>query len=132
MGIRTNHVCMDECRTESITAIFHCTPERSIARHRVSAIDLFEMEVGKSRYKSRDAAARSLHFDRHRDCITVIFHTENDGQLSERGGVHRLPEFAFARCAIAQRNVSDFVSLGRDLLEVAIITSAGRYACCLR
>src|SRR6516164_7452025 len=109
MRIRTNHMRMDECRPESIAAIFHGTAERPVARHRICAVDLFEMEVGESGYETRNASTSRLDFYWHRDRIAVIFHAKDDRQLAERGGVHRLPELAFARCAVAKRNVGDFV-----------------------
>src|SRR5579864_1027369 len=82
------------------------------------------MKVGESGDQARNASSRRLHFHRNRDRISVIFDAEDDGQLAERSGVHGFPEFAFTRSAIAQRNVSDLVALGRDVLKLAIVWSA--------
>ena len=80
------------------------------------------MKIRKSRNQPRNASARGLHFDRHRNRVAVIFHAENHRQLAEGRGVHRLPELAFAGSAIAQRNVSDFIALKANVLELPVIS----------
>ena len=83
------------------------------------------MKIRKSGNQARDASARGLHFDRHRDRVAVVLHAKNDGQLAQRGGVHRLPELAFARSAVAERDVGDLIALETDVLELAIIGKLG-------
>src|SRR5579864_3855751 len=91
------------------------------------------MKVGESGDQARNASARRLHFHGNRDRISVIFDAEDDGQLAERSGVHGFPEFAFTRSAVAQRNISDLVAPGRDVLKLAVVRSAGlRDLACFR
>ena len=79
------------------------------------------MEVGESADQTRNVAARGLHFDRHGNRVLVVLHAKNYWQAAVGGGVQRLPEFAFAGRAIAERNVSDFIALKLDVLELAVI-----------
>src|SRR5277367_3472459 len=79
------------------------------------------MEVREAGDQVRYVAARGLHFDRYRNRVSIILHTKNYRQPPVGGGVHRLPEFAFAGSAIAERNVGDFVAMKLNVLELAII-----------
>ena len=82
------------------------------------------MKIWKSRNQPRDASARGLHFDRDRNRVAVVLDTKDNGQLGQRGGVHRLPELALTGGAVSQRNVGDFIALESDVLEVTIISAA--------
>ena len=44
--------------------------------------------------------------------------TKMTGSFLIGGGVQRLPEFAFAGGAVAERDVGDFVAVERDVLEL--------------
>ena len=68
-------------------------------------------ESGEGRDELRDVAAGGLHFDRHRDRVAVVLDDVDDGQVAEAGGVERLPELAFARRAVADRDVGDLVAV---------------------
>ena len=52
----------------------------------------------------RDVAAGGLDFDRDRDRVAVVLDEADERQRVEAGGVQRLPEFAFARRAFAERD----------------------------
>src|ERR1700730_11661846 len=109
-------MCMHERRAMSFSAIPRRATKRRVTRHRIGSIDFFEMKIRKSRDQPRNASARSLHLDRHRDRVAVIFHAENNWQLAQRGGIHRLPELTLTRCSVTKRNVSDLVALERNVL----------------
>ena len=81
---------------------------RSWSRKSVPSM-LWTKSPGNDATSLRDVAARRLHFDRHRDRVAVVFDEEDHRQLSEAGGVQRLPELAFAGRAVAERQVGDFV-----------------------
>src|ERR1700722_581949 len=112
---------MNKSRSVALPAMAYGTLEGGIAGHRIGAVDFFEMKIRKHGHQPRNAATRGLHLDGHGDGIAIIFHAENYRQLTQGGGVHRLPELAFAGGAIAQRNVSYFVALKRNILELAVI-----------
>ena len=141
MRIGTNHVRMHKRRPVALAAILRGALECAVTRHRIGAVDFFEMKIRKSRDQPRNAASRRLHFHRHRDRVAVILHAENYRQLVERSRVHRLPEFTFAGGAIAQRNISDFIAVEGHILELAIVrtsphslaseTSAA-FGCCVK
>ena len=124
MRIRTDHVRVHEGRAVSFAAISSSALECGVAGHGIGAVDFFEMEIGESGDQARNASARGLNFDRNRDRVAVIFDAENYRQLAESGGVHRLPEFAFAGGAVAERNVGDFIALKADILELAVVRGA--------
>src|SRR5882672_9759499 len=96
---------VDEGRSKSLTAVAGGALEGGITGHRIGAVDLFEMEVGESGDQARDAAACCLDFNGNRNRVPVVFDAEDDRKLAERGSVHRLPELAFARGTVTQRNV---------------------------
>ena len=66
------------------------------------------------RTRRRDVAAGCLHFDRHRDRVAVVLDEEQHRQLLRAGGVERFPELAFARRALAERDVRDLVAVDSD------------------
>src|SRR2546430_7330971 len=96
-------------------------PESCVSDDGVGAVNLLEMEVGKSGDEARNVAAGRLHFDGHGNRIFVVLHAKNYRQTEIGCGVHRLPEFAFAGRAVAERDVGDFVTLELDILELAVI-----------
>ena len=116
---------VNERRAVPFAAVARSTRECGVAGHGIGAVDFFEMEIGESGDQARNASARSLHFDRHGDRVAVVFHAENYRQLFQSGGVHRLPEFAFAGGAVAERDVGDFIALEADVLELAVVCGTG-------
>ena len=79
------------------------------------------MEVREAGDEARNVAARGLHFDGHGNRISIILHAKNYRQAVVGGGVQRLPEFAFAGGAVAERDVGDFIAPELDILELAVI-----------
>src|SRR5438477_11693095 len=111
MRIRTDHMSVNKSRPVSLAAITRCPLECGVACYWIVAVDFFEMKIGKSGDQSRNASARSLDFDRHRDRIAVIFDAEDYWKLAQSGSVHSLPKFAFAGSAVAKGNVGNFIAL---------------------
>ena len=112
---------MHERRPVTFPTILRRPLHRGVARHRIGAIDFFEMKIRKSSDQPRNASSGGLHLDRHGNRVAVILDAEDHRQLAQRRRVHRLPELAFARRAIAQRDVGYFVALKRDVLELAVV-----------
>src|ERR1700683_1651432 len=119
--IGTDDMRVYERRTLPLAAILHGTLKRSRTCHWVGAINLFEMEVRKPRDQPRNTASGGLYFDRHGDGVAVILHDENYRQFVESGSVHRLPEFALAGGAVAERDICNLVAMERHIFELAII-----------
>src|SRR5258708_12307416 len=111
MRIRADDMRVNERWTVSFAAVARGTVERGIAGHGIGTVDFFEMEIRESRDQARDTSACGLHFDRHRDRIAVIFHTENYGQLPQSSRLHAFPELTFTRTAFPIRNVPHFAAL---------------------
>src|SRR3984893_4999504 len=95
--------------------------ESRVSDDGVSAVNLFEMEVGKTGDEARNVAAGVLHFHRHGNRVFVVLHAKNYRQAKGGCGVQRLPEFAFAGSAVAERDVGDLGALELDILELAVI-----------
>ncbi len=112
---------VDERRTVARAAIVGGAPEGGVGDDGIGAVDFFEMEVGEAGDQARNVAAGGLHFDRNGNRVLVVLHAENYRQAAVGGGVQRLPEFAFAGGAVAERDVGDFVALELDVLELAVI-----------
>src|ERR1022692_2288883 len=125
MRIRTDDMRMDEGWAVSFTAVARSTLECGIAGHGIGTVDFFEMEVGESGNQARNASTRGLDLHRHRNCVPIVFHAENYRQLSQCSGIHGLPEFTFAGSAIAERNISDFIALEADVLELTVVCEIG-------
>ena len=71
-----------------------------------------DVEAGERRARaSRWTPPARLDFDRHRDRVAVVLDQEEDRQLQVAGRVQRFPELAFARRALAERDVDDLVRL---------------------
>ena len=92
----------------------------SVTPHSAGAFEMLE--------EAREAAARRLHVDRRRDRVAVVLDEVEHRQLAHAGGVERLPEFAFARRAFADRDERHFVALElresiRNRLETLVETS---------
>ena len=112
---------VDERGTIAGAAVVGGAPESGVGDDGIGAVNFFEMEIGEAGDQARDVAAGGLHFDRNRDRVLVVLHAEDHGQAAVGGGVQRLPEFAFAGGAVAERDVGDFVALELDVLELAVI-----------
>src|SRR4051812_34892791 len=125
MRVRPDYVRVHEGRTESLAGISGGALERRVAGHGIGAVHFFEMEIGESGDEARNAAACGLHFYRNGDRIAVVFDAKDDGELAEGGGVHRLPEFAFARSAVTEGDVGDFIILDSNVLKAALIDILG-------
>ena len=83
----------------------------AIAREEVGPVDALDEEARERRDEPRDVAAGRLHLDGNRDRVAVVFDEVDDGQVAEARGVERLPELAFARRAVADRDVGDLVAM---------------------
>src|ERR1035438_731117 len=116
---------MDKRGTVSLTTVARSPLECGVAGHRVGAVDFFEMEVGESGNQTRNVAPRGLEFDRNRNGVPIVLDAENYRKLAESDGVHGFPELAFTGSAVAQRNISHFIALEADLLELAVVCKMG-------
>src|SRR5712692_8704647 len=100
MGVGTDDLRVDECRTLPCANVFGCLAHRAQAREEISAVDRIDMQPGKRSYQARYVAAWRLHLDRHRDRVAVVLDQEKDRQALGACGAQRLPEFAFAGCPV--------------------------------
>src|SRR5580700_8760199 len=112
---------VDKCRTMAAAAMVRRAPEGGVSDDGVGAVNLFEMKVGEAGDEARNIAAGGLHFHGHGNRVFVVLHAKNYRQAEVGCTVQRLPEFALARRAVAERNVGDFVALELDILELAVI-----------
>ena len=119
--VRTNHVGMNESRAVSFAAIGSSSRKRGVCRGQIGAVNLLEMKVWEAADQARNVSTRHLHFDWNRNRVFVIFHHEDQRQVSVRCGIQRFPELAFAARALAKGNQRHFVGVGNDGLELAVV-----------
>src|ERR1017187_4488460 len=112
---------MDKRGTMTRGAIVGRAPEGGVGDDGTGAVYFFEMEVGGGGAQARKVSAGGLRLDGHGNCVLVIFQAKDYRQAAVGGSVQRLPELAFAGGAVAERDVSDFVALELDVLELAVI-----------
>ena len=100
---------------------------RREAGEEVGAVDRVDVHSRKRPQQPGNIAAGSLRFDWDGDGVAVVFDQKQDGEMPQAGGVHRLPELAFARRAVAGGHVDDLVTLdaaaqlGVLAFEVAVL-----------
>ena len=111
-------VRMDERRPRALAAVFGRPHEHFIGGDRVTAVHFLDEQIGEIADELRHRAARRLHLDRHRDRVFVVLDEEQHRQLEIGRGVERLPEFALARRAVADRDVDQLVALDRLVGDV--------------
>src|SRR5262245_49596788 len=107
MRVRPDDMGMHQSRPAPLTAIRCRLANHLIAGHRIAAVDFLYVEARKSRDKLGNAAARGLDLDRYRNGVAVVFYQVEDRQLQVASSVQRLKELAFARRALACRNVDN-------------------------
>ena len=70
--VGTDHVRVHKRRSDPRAAMRHGARQGSVADDWIGAVNLLEMEVGKTRDQARNISARSLHLDRHRDRVAIV------------------------------------------------------------
>ena len=83
--------------------------QRPVAREVVGAVAAERPQAREVLDEARDVAAGRLHLDRDGDGVAVVLDEIEHRQLPRARGVQRLPELAFARRAVADRDVGDLV-----------------------
>ncbi len=121
VGIGTDHMGMDKRGTVARSAVLGRPLEGRIGDSGVGTVKLFEMEIGETGDKARNVATGGLHFHGHGNRVFVVLHAKNHRQPPVGSRVQRLPEFAFAGGAVPERDISDFIALELDILELAVI-----------
>ena len=109
--VRPNHLGVHERRLPLAAHPCHGFAERAVALEEVGAVAAQQLEVRERLDQPRDVAARGLHFDRDRDRVAVVFHQVQHRHAARARGVERFPELAFARGALADRDVGDLVGM---------------------
>jgi len=67
-------------------------------------------QIGKSFDQPRNASARRLALNRHRDRVAVVLDQEQHRQAPQARHVERFPEFPFAGRTLARGHEGDFVT----------------------
>src|SRR5207245_4959590 len=80
-----------------------------------------KLKVRKSSHQARDVSAWGLHFDRHRNRVSVVFHHENQWQPLVGRGVQRLPKLSFAGSSVAEGNIGDLVAMEHNVFILTVI-----------
>src|ERR687887_399666 len=101
---------MNERRPLPSSGVCDRTHKGRIRRNRIGTVDFLEMEIRETRDETRNISAGGLNFYRYRDCVLVVFHYEDQRQLEIGGGVHRLPELAFAGRALAEGDIGHLIA----------------------
>ena len=109
MRVGSNHFRVHERRPAVLAAVVDCAPHHGERFQRIGAVTSLDEKIGKTSDEFGNVAAGRLHFDRHADRVAVVFAQEHHWQFKVAGRVERFPKLAFARSAVAQRNVHDFV-----------------------
>ena len=104
-------MAMHECRSFAGPAMLHRLAQYSVRLHRISAIALCKVKVGKVCNQPGDVPTGSINFHRHGNRILVVFHEEEHRQLQIGSTVDRLPEFTLARGAIATGDVYNLIAV---------------------
>ena len=68
---------MNKCRPMPSAAVRDRTYKRCITCDGVGSIYFLEVEVGEAGDQARDISTSSLHFNRHRDRITIVLDDKN-------------------------------------------------------
>ena len=111
MRVRPDDLRVHERRALARARVGNGVGHGAIAGKEVRAVDALDEESWKGRDEPRDIATRRLHFDGNRDRVAVVFDDIHDRQLAEARRVERLPELAFARRPVADRDVGHFVPM---------------------
>ena len=119
--VGTDDVAVNQRGAMSGACVGDCLGHRRIAGERVRAIDFGEVEVGEVRDQLGDVSAGSVDLDRGGDGVLVVLDDVDYREFGVAGGVERLPEFALAGGAFADRDVDDFVAVELDVFVVAIV-----------
>ncbi len=80
-----------------------------------------KVEMGEVGEQVRDVAAGGVDFDGNGDGVAVVFDDEEDGELEVGGDADGFPELALGGGAFADGDVDDFVAVGFDGVELAVV-----------
>ena len=109
MRIRAHHVGVNQRRSFALPYVFNRLACRLVTLGKIRAVAFERQQMGKTPDQAGNFAPRSLHVNGHGDGVAVVLHHVKDGKLSAASVIQRLPEFTFARSAIAQGDVSNLV-----------------------
>ena len=101
--------------TRDLRHLRECVDEPEV----IAALRDADLEAGTAvalhaRERLRDRALRRLQFVRHRDAVAVVPDGDDERDLQDARGVHRLPEEALARPGVAARAEADLVAVVRE------------------
>ena len=109
MGVRPDAARVNQRRPLAFAHVGRRLAHRAEAGEEIGAVDRIDVKPGKRPHEARDVAARRLHFDGHRNRVTVVLDEEQHRQALGARAAQGLPELAFARRAVAERHVHDLV-----------------------
>ena len=109
MRIRTHHVGVNQRRPFALPHVFNRLARRLVTLGKIRAVAFERQQMGKTPDQAGNLPSRRLHVDGYGDGVAVVLHHVKDGELSAASVIQRLPEFTFARGAIAQGDVSNLV-----------------------
>ena len=109
MRIRACHVRMNEGGSFARAAIFRGPPQDVITHQRIGSVAFRDVQARVVPNESRDAGARGLRFDRHRNGVAVVFDQKKHGQALQGCRVQGFEEFSLTGHAISAGHVNDFI-----------------------
>ncbi len=114
MRIGADDVRVDQRRTFAGAAMFGGAAQRGVTFQRLGAVAFLDVQIRIIPDELGNAAAGSLHFDRDRNGVAVVFDEIENREALAAGGVQRFVKFAFAGGAVTGGNVSDLVVVKGD------------------
>ena len=111
MRVRPDDLGVDERRTLTGASVSDGLPHHPEALGEVGAVDGEDLKGGERPHDPGDVATGGGHLLRDRDGVPVVLHEIDDGQPLAAGRIERLPELAFRRRALTERDVDDFVGV---------------------
>ena len=114
-------MAVNQRRSESGAAMRRRLLKCAQAHHRIVAVHLGKVEVGKVGHQPGDVSARRIHLNGNADGVAVVLHAEDHRQLLIRRGVDRLPELALRGRALAHAGQHHLVAVEVHIAEGAIV-----------
>ena len=109
VGVGANDVRVQKRRTSPLPNMLDRFAGRLVGLQEIRTVALERQQVWEVLHQRRDAAARRLDVHGDRDRVAVVLDHKEYRERARTSAVQRFPEFAFARRAVADRNVHRFV-----------------------